>query len=124
VNKADRPGAAETVRDIEQMLDLAGELDRAPGWRPPIVQTVGTSGEGIDALWKAVLDHRGYLESTGELKRRRRARLVHELRGIVHEQLLHAADARCRGPEFDALVDALVAQTVDPSTAARTLLAT
>src|SRR5438067_13424216 len=38
VNKADRDGAADTVRDLEMMLELAGDRD----WRPPIVQTVAT----------------------------------------------------------------------------------
>src|SRR5207244_10231544 len=40
VNKADRPGAAETARDLEGMLDLGGELD----WRPPVLRTVATEG--------------------------------------------------------------------------------
>src|SRR5438874_11741680 len=33
VNKADRAGAAETVRDLQGMLELSGEL----AWRPPII---------------------------------------------------------------------------------------
>ena len=44
VNKADRPGTSETSRDIRQMLDLS-----APGdWDPPILTSVGTTGEGAD----------------------------------------------------------------------------
>ena len=43
INKADRPGARETRRDLDLMLDLS-----APGdWRPPIVSTVAQTGEGI-----------------------------------------------------------------------------
>src|SRR5207244_9213789 len=44
VNKADRDGAAETVRDLEFMLDLSLAAD----WRPPILKTVASRGEGID----------------------------------------------------------------------------
>ena len=33
VNKADRDGVAETVRDLEMMLDLSGEMDVAPEGR-------------------------------------------------------------------------------------------
>ena len=50
VNKADRPGAADTVRDLEGMLELAGTTE----WRPPIVCTTATTGDGIDDLWDAI----------------------------------------------------------------------
>ena len=43
INKADRPGVDQTRRDLELMLDLS-ELGE---WRPPIVPTVGASGEGV-----------------------------------------------------------------------------
>ena len=49
VNKADRDGVADTVRDLELMLDLSGMME----WRPPVVQTIATRGEGIDELWTA-----------------------------------------------------------------------
>ena len=51
INKADRPGASETRRDLELMLDLTDLGD----WRPPIVETVASTGEGVDELWD---DHR------------------------------------------------------------------
>ena len=54
VNKADRDGVAETVRDLELMLDLSGHTE----WRPKIVTTVATRGEGIDELWDAIGEHR------------------------------------------------------------------
>src|ERR1700682_4517979 len=54
VNKADRPGAADAVRDLAGMLELSG--DRA--WRSPVVQTVATTGEGVDELFGALPAHR------------------------------------------------------------------
>ena len=50
INKADRAGADETRRDLLQMLDLGAATE----WRPPIVTTVATTGEGIGELWGAV----------------------------------------------------------------------
>jgi len=43
VNKADRPGADETARDLAQMLTLG-----APriAWKPPIIRTVASTGDG------------------------------------------------------------------------------
>src|SRR6478752_5378119 len=101
VNKADRSGAADAVRDLAGMLELSG--DRA--WRPPVLQTVATTGEGVDELFDAITAHRAHLESTGEADARRRARLREELRGLVAAHMLERADVVCSGPGFDAIVD-------------------
>jgi LAO/AO transport system kinase len=118
VNKADREGAADTVRDLQVMLELAGERD----WRPPIVETVATDNRGIDDLWQAILDHRSHLEADGRLDRRRDARLRDELRAIVHERLRAGAEERCSGERFDRLVEKVAARKLDPYTAADELL--
>ena len=77
VNKADRDGAAETVRDLEFMLDLSL---RSPGtWRPPIVKTVASRGEGLEELWEAIGAHRAFLES-----RRPPGRPAHEARSATN----------------------------------------
>ncbi len=56
INKADRPGARETRRDLELMLDLT-ELGE---WRPPIVETVASTGDGVDELWATIREHRDH----------------------------------------------------------------
>jgi LAO/AO transport system kinase len=78
INKADRPGCGETRRDLEGMLDLTMSMHDAgtegsTSWRPPIVETVASRGEGGAELWSAVLDHRAHLERTGQLAERRAA---------------------------------------------------
>jgi len=88
INKADRKGVEETRRDLELMLDLS-ELGE---WRPPIVATVAAKEEGIDALWRAIEDHRAYAERAGILEQRRGRRLQEELREIVVQR------PRRRGP--------------------------
>src|SRR3954471_4038630 len=100
VNKADRAGVAETVRDLELMLDLSGHTD----WRPKIVQTVATRGEGIDELWDAIGEHRAFQERDGRLERRREARLRDELRAIVTAQLEDQVLGACRGEVFEDVV--------------------
>ncbi len=118
VNKADREGTADTVRDLDQMLDLAGKRD----WRPPIVETVATDGRGVEDLWQAILDHRAHLEANGRLERRRDARLREELRAIVFERLRERVDATCDGERFDGLVSKVAARELDPYAAADELL--
>ncbi len=61
INKADRPGARETQRDLELMLDLTD----LGSWRPPIVETVASSGEGVEQLWDTIGRHRAYQIGTG-----------------------------------------------------------
>ena len=79
INKADRPGVREARRDLEQMLDLS-----PPGaWRPEIVQTTASTGDGVDDLWSAIARHRAHLVRSGRLATRRSARLGQELRRVL-----------------------------------------
>lgn len=118
INKADRSGVDDARRDIEQML----ELSPARAWAPPIVPTVATTGEGVDALWAALREHRDWLVSSGELTNRRRARVSYELERIISEELRVRANALGEGPEFDELCDAVAARDIDPYTAVARLL--
>jgi LAO/AO transport system kinase len=118
VNKADRSGAAETVRDLEGMLDLAGTL----AWRPPVVCTTATTGDGISELWEVIQRHRAFLEADGRVVERRRERQVDELRAIVRAQLEARADELTRGEHFERLVDAVIERRCDPYRAVDELL--
>lgn len=79
VNKADRQGVHETLRDLSQMLELGGK----PDWQPPVVATVALTGEGIEELWNAIGDHRQYAESSGKLAETRRQRLIGEMESAL-----------------------------------------
>jgi LAO/AO transport system kinase len=86
VNKADRPDTQATVRDLRNMVALSD----AP-WKPPIVTTVGNTGEGIDDLLRQLDRHWDWLGESGEGDRRRRARARDEVLalafGAVRERL-------------------------------------
>jgi len=118
VNKADRPGADGAVRDLTQMLDLSASR----AWTPPIVETIGTDGTGIDELFDAIGHHRDHLEAGDLLAGRRATRLADELRAIVLERLARRTGDVCTGERFDALVARVAAREVDPYTAADELL--
>jgi LAO/AO transport system kinase len=121
INKADRKGVEETSRDLMQMLDLSDLPHDA--WRPPIVPTVATSGEGITDVWDAVLAHRDHAETSGQLAERRSFRLREELREIVAQRLGRRARQLCSGERWDELTDEVVGRTTDPWTAADEMLA-
>jgi LAO/AO transport system kinase len=120
INKADRKGADETRRDLEQMLDLSDLAHDA--WRPPILQTTATSGEGVEELWHTVAQHREHSTTTGLLQRRRSFRLREELREIVERRLEHRAREICSGNEWDALQTKVLENQLDPWTAADDML--
>lgn len=119
INKADREGADDTRRDLELMLELSEPSD---GWRPPIVATVATTGKGVTDLWTAIGEHRSHIEASGELDRRRQARIREELRTIVAERLRERAGEICRGPVFEEVAAEVAARVVDPYAAADRLL--
>ena len=120
INKADRKGADETRRDLEQMLDLSDLAHDA--WRPPILQTTATSGDGVEELWNTVAQHREHTTTTGLLQRRRSFRLREELREIVERRLEHRAREICSGSEWDALQNKVLENQLDPWTAADDML--
>ena len=121
INKADRKGVEETSRDLMQMLDLSDlPLDT---WRPPIIPTIGSTGQGVPELWDAVLAHRAHAEGSGELHDRRTFRLREELREIVATRLGQRARQICSGERWDELTAAVVGRTTDPWTAADEMLA-
>ena len=119
INKADRPGVQELERDLNTMLDMNLHMTE---WRPPIVRTVASKGDGVAELWETIGKHRGYLEEHGELEKRRAARVTDEIKETVARRVEQQAYERCRGESFDALRDAVVKRTLDPYAAAERLL--
>ena len=118
VNKADRPGSKESVRELKQMLQMSD----AP-WKPDIVETVATKNEGIDDLWAAIEKHRAYQEEKGLLDARRRRRVEREIREIVAERYRERVERKA-AERLRELTDAVVARELDPYEAADRLAGT
>ncbi|HSL10048.1 MAG TPA: methylmalonyl Co-A mutase-associated GTPase MeaB [Actinomycetota bacterium] len=115
VNKADRDGVAQVVRDLEQMLHLGAARD----WTPPVVTTTATLGEGLDGLWEAVEAHRRWLRGSGGLDAKRRARLRREVEGLAGARLRGRVGASLDAD--GALLADLEHRRVDPYRAASIL---
>jgi LAO/AO transport system kinase len=115
VNKADRPGADRLRNDIELMLGLrsgatmkdvpahhgvdlkrlnparlareAAKQEQPEQWTPPVLRTIGATGEGVSEFLDALERHFGYLERSGTLQSRRRARLRERVVDAVEQRL-------------------------------------
>ncbi len=86
VNKADRDGADSTMRELRHMITLgagprSGSSDDP--WAPPVLKTVASRGEGIGDVVDSLDSHRAWLERTGALHDRRRARAAGEVEAIA-----------------------------------------
>ena len=119
VNKADRAGASETVADLERMLSLRS----SEGWRPPVITTVATTGEGVEAVREAIEAHQRWAIESGDRDRRRAARAAAELRRVVQVRLAERVDRIAVGDRWEQLRDQVADHRIDPWTAAEELLA-
>lgn len=119
INKADRPGADEARRDLKAMLDMSMTMGE---WRPPVVMTAATGGDGIEDLWSAIREHRSYLASSGELDRRRSRRLLEELRRVLISSIERDVRSAESGEAYERVTAALLRREVDPYDAATELL--
>jgi LAO/AO transport system kinase len=125
VNKADRDGADQTVRDLRYMQSLGGRHDLSGSWRPPICRTVAAreTGNGIDVVLQRVEEHRAWLESSGEGRRRRAERAAREIEAIALASLRERIGDLRGSAALDVLADRVVAGETDPYRAADELVA-
>ena len=75
--------------------DAAGE-DEHPedaAWDPPVLETVASREEGVDALSDVLDEHFEHLERTGELGRRRRDHLLEQVRAVLERRAVRRAEA-------------------------------
>ncbi|MFF7052231.1 methylmalonyl Co-A mutase-associated GTPase MeaB [Streptomyces griseorubiginosus] len=121
VNKADRDGADATARELNHMLGL-GESRKPGDWRPPIVKTVASRGEGVDEVVEALEKHRAWMEEHGVLAERRRARAAHEVEAIALTALRERIGDLRGDRRLDALAERIVAGELDPYRAADELV--
>ncbi|MBN1965628.1 MAG: methylmalonyl Co-A mutase-associated GTPase MeaB [Anaerolineae bacterium] len=141
VNKADRPDARHTVRALKAMLDLGSSrptemwhhgqmLDVAAAttepdgtsWQTPVLETVATTGTGIDSLVETIDAHRAYLRQTGQIVRWERQRLAAELEERLRDSLLTRFLTNTPQAALQDVLDQLATRQIDPHSAVQRLL--
>lgn len=144
VNKADRDGADLTVRDLEVMLALSGDVfsvaasksgghtaatvaprsvggARDTGWIPPIVKTTATRGTGLEELEEKMREHRAWLDTEAGLVRR--AERFHSMMlGFLRDALAEEATHEL-GAEVLEAARRVLEREIDPYTACEELIA-
>ena len=121
VNKADKPDARQVVRDLRGMLALG--TTEPGGWKPPIVTTTATTGEGLAELVTRLDAHWDWLAESGELKRRRHARAREEITALAFAALrARLASSSVTQSGVDELAARVADGTLDPFQAAEDIL--
>lgn len=143
INKADRPGAVNTMRALRAMLELGhptaptqsmshhgmmmrvnapADAEPAQMWIPPILQTVSTKEShdpesGIAALVETIEKHRVYLESAGNRAALVRDRIQFELTERLRHELIERLLQDVPPDVFDAVIEQVAARQLDPQSA-------
>jgi LAO/AO transport system kinase len=128
VNKTDRPGAQEVVRDLRTMLAMAdhgsagsrwsGGRPPEQYWKPPIVSTVAATGEGIGDLVSAIDAQSSFLDKSGQRDSRRRARAREEISAIAVTELRRRMGGLPGADRLEDLATRVTAGELDPYSAA------
>jgi LAO/AO transport system kinase len=124
INKSDHPAAKTMLNEVRSILAL-GSVDREGGreWRPPIVLTEATRGEGVPELWEKIEAHRAFLTDSGELERRRAKNLAGEVFAVASARAkAHLEHAVTDDPELRRLLDEVQRRELDPLSAVREIL--
>ncbi len=150
VNKADRPGAPRLVKELRQALHLrAGSAlkdipahhgvdlgqamkkerttDAPPaeegGWEVPVLTTNALTNEGLEKLLETIGAHRAWLEESGQLEKRRRARARIRVRDVVERELRRVAwRSKEAQDRLDEGVERIAHGKGTPYSAARSIL--
>jgi LAO/AO transport system kinase len=119
VNKADREGAERLVSAVE--ANLALQTYGAEEWRPPILKTVATTGQGMPEVVHSISQFRDHSQRTQAV--RRRTRSEYRLRELVsHRFMEHLEREVLTTGELGAVVDRIASRELDPYSAANDLL--
>lgn len=85
LNKSDLDGSIQVLRSIEATLSL--KPCQEGEWKPRVISTVATSGEGIDELVQGIMAHQEHLHNSDSMERSAFQRVEQELGLIFRDEL-------------------------------------
>jgi len=145
VNKADRPGAENTARALQTMLELgrnrssslptAGKHRRReiqgdqsedspelPAWVPPVLLTSATEDRGIRPLADNIQGHRQHLRSTGLWQVKETYRFRRDMQALIKDSLVQRWRQNLDEGQFEAKLEQVIQRKMSPIEAAESLL--
>jgi LAO/AO transport system kinase len=120
VNKGDNENADRTMQEIHSMVMMGEEDD---GWRPRVIKTTATTGEGIVALTEAIRQHAKHLQDSGKEEGIRRQRLRLDFLNAMKQYFEDVTLSKIQlSRKFAQAMKEVEKHKLDPYAAARRLL--
>lgn len=98
INKADREGVNALEKDLLVLLSLVECMSE--DWKPPVLKTISTTGEGIQKVLEESQRHVQWLERSPSGRERRVTLIAQMLRSLAAERIadkaLHGRDKEIR----------------------------
>lgn len=144
INKADHPGADQTLRNLKTMVEMGHQPtlngkhrlsdpantsntqanhETTQGWKPPVLKTIATESSGINALIEAISKHADWLKNSGEWqekdKRSIRSSIDHQISAILFKEW----QSHVFAPDMEREIQSVLERKYSPQCAIRKLLA-
>ena len=120
INKSDREGAGRFEEQLRAILQLVPERD---GWKPPIVRTVATEGQGVDDLTRQIGAFREHFAKAEDRPKRELAYWKDWLLRLLERRLVERALGNGMSEaEFEAIAAQVAARKKDPYAAVAEIL--
>lgn len=120
LNKSDRPGADQAVMSLKMILGFRPHDESS--WLPDVIKTQASEGRGVEDVAASIQRHRDFLQRTGGLERKRRARLERRIRQIIEEQLRIDFWSHDRSAELTKKIDMVLQRQSNPYDVAANLI--
>lgn len=121
MNKSDRDGADQAVAALKTILTFKITHD-VMQWNPPVIKTVGMSGEGIAKVGEAIQEHREHSERYGMFLERRKKREEERIIEEVEHRLRQRFWTTERRKDLRAQIELVTAYSQSPIGAAMAII--
>lgn len=120
VNKADREGAKDVVRDLATMVRLG--TTPAGSWHVPVILTLGSTATGVDEMMRTIEQHHDFIAGKGQIEQRRARRRLDQWRSLCEREARARLSAAYESAAGRDLADQVADGRITAAAAAVTLI--
>jgi LAO/AO transport system kinase len=123
INKADKPGADQTVAELSTVQEFRGSHGDAQPWKIPMIKTSSLKGEGIDQLADGVFEHFEFLQRNKLISVKGKERRTKEFLDILTQQIRNEfLEELKRDPALQGWIQKIGNQELDPYSASEEVI--
>ncbi len=119
INKSDREGADRVLLEIQFVLGFSE--DSRP-WKPPIIQTIANTGQGIAQLHESLEQHLAFQDRTQLRIEKRKRRIENYVRQIVNERIMRQFWGSSQQKRLAELIDQILNKERSPYSVSNELI--